>query len=293
MDVRVEAAGGQDLALAGDHLGARPDDDVDARLDVGVAGLADPLDAAVLQPDVGLDDPPVIEDEGVGDDGVDGAVGVRRLRLPHAVADDLAAAELHLLAVGGEVALDLDHEVRVGKAQRVADGRPEHVGISGAREREGHGGEPQAVRGAKPGSRAASRSKVIVTSATRKGIADRDQLIREFGTVIGRAHDRVANGVPVFDDDVRMFGDLSKSDQHPVTLPAVDSAHGPGELDEHDHADEGLLVGGIAIDEASGAPSLRGVVVAKIRTRILVSTPIIRPPGASRSGQPLVFRSAV
>src|SRR4051812_29564955 len=155
--------GGQDLALAGDHLCARPDNDVDAGLDVGVAGLADPLDAAAFQPDVGLHDPPVIEDEGVGDDGVDGAVGVRRLRLPHAVADDLAAAELHLLAIGGEVALDLDHEVRVGKAQCVADGRPEHVGISGAREREGHGGEPQAVRGAKPGSRAASRSKVIVT----------------------------------------------------------------------------------------------------------------------------------
>ena len=147
MDVRIEAAGGQDLALAGDHLGARPDDDVDARLDIGVAGLADPLDAAALQPDVGLHDPPVIEDEGVGDDRIDGAVGVRRLRLPHAVADDLAAAELHLLAVDREVALDLDHEVRVGKAQLVADGRPEHVGIRGAGEAEGHGGEPQAVQG--------------------------------------------------------------------------------------------------------------------------------------------------
>ena len=34
MDVRVEAAGGEDLALARDHLGARPDDDGHARLDV-------------------------------------------------------------------------------------------------------------------------------------------------------------------------------------------------------------------------------------------------------------------
>ena len=48
MDVAVEAAGGEDLALAGDDLGARPDDDVDAGLDVGIAGLADGGDAPVL-----------------------------------------------------------------------------------------------------------------------------------------------------------------------------------------------------------------------------------------------------
>ena len=48
MDVAVEAAGGEDLALAGDRLGAGPDDDVDAGLDVRIAGLADAGDAAVL-----------------------------------------------------------------------------------------------------------------------------------------------------------------------------------------------------------------------------------------------------
>ena len=41
VDVRVDAAGGDDLALAGDDLGAGADDDVDARLHVGIAGLAD------------------------------------------------------------------------------------------------------------------------------------------------------------------------------------------------------------------------------------------------------------
>jgi hypothetical protein len=46
VDVGVEAAGGQDLALARDGLGAGADDDVDARLGVGVAGLAD----AVMRP---------------------------------------------------------------------------------------------------------------------------------------------------------------------------------------------------------------------------------------------------
>ena len=50
-------------------------------------------------------------------------------RLPHAVADHLAAAEFHLLAVGGEILLDLDDEVGVGQPHAVAGGRPEHVGI--------------------------------------------------------------------------------------------------------------------------------------------------------------------
>ena len=74
VDVAVDAAGGEDHALAGDDLGAGADDDVDAGLDVGVAGLADRGDAAVPDADVGLDDAPVVEDQRVGDDGVDGAL---------------------------------------------------------------------------------------------------------------------------------------------------------------------------------------------------------------------------
>ena len=129
MDVRVEAAGGEDLAFARDHFGPRPDDDGDAGLDVGIAGLADRRDQPVLQADVGFDDPPMIEDDGVGDDGVDGAPRAGRLRLSHAVADHLAAAELHLLAVGGEILLDLDHELGVGEADPVAGRRAEHFGV--------------------------------------------------------------------------------------------------------------------------------------------------------------------
>jgi hypothetical protein len=90
---------------------------------VGVAGLADGGDAAVLQADIGLVDAGVIDDQRIGDDGVDGAIGAGDLGLAHAVADHLAAAELHLLAIGGEVLLDLDEEFGVGKADLVAGGR--------------------------------------------------------------------------------------------------------------------------------------------------------------------------
>ena len=73
MDVGVKTAGGEDLAFAGDHLGAGPDDDGDAGLDVRIAGLADGKNLAVLQSDVGFDDAPMVEDQRIGDDGVDRA----------------------------------------------------------------------------------------------------------------------------------------------------------------------------------------------------------------------------
>ena len=85
----------------------------------------------------------MIEDDRVGDDGVDGAARVGGLRLAHAVADHLAAAELHLLAVGGEVLLDLDHELGVGEAQPVAVRRAEHLGVV----RAGQGGRGEGVAG--------------------------------------------------------------------------------------------------------------------------------------------------
>ena len=102
VNVRVDAPGGDDVALAGDDLGAGADDDVHTGLHVGVAGLADGGDAAALQADVGLDDAPVVDDQRVGDDAVVRLVvagAVDGLALAHAVADRLAAAELDLFAI--------------------------------------------------------------------------------------------------------------------------------------------------------------------------------------------------
>src|SRR4051794_18376738 len=103
VDVAVEPSGGEDLAFARDHVGAGTDIDGDAGLDIRIAGLADGADIAFLDGDVGLDDAPVIDDQHVGDDGIDRSLLVGGLGLPHAVADYLAAAELHFLAVDGEI----------------------------------------------------------------------------------------------------------------------------------------------------------------------------------------------
>ena len=132
VDVGVEAAGGEDFTFAGDHVGAGADDDGDAGLDVRIAGLADGGDFAVLQPDVGFDDAPMVENERVGDDGVDRTLFVADLALSHAVADHLAAAEFHFLAVGAEILLDFDDEIGVGEPHAVTGGRAEHIGVDRA-----------------------------------------------------------------------------------------------------------------------------------------------------------------
>ena len=134
MDMAVDAARGDDLALGRDRFGAGTDDDVDTRLDVGVAGLADRDDHPALEADIGLHDAPVIDDQRIGDDGVDGALRSRALALAHAVADHLAAAELHFLAVDRVVLLDLDEEFGIGQPHLVAHGGTEHVDIGRARD---------------------------------------------------------------------------------------------------------------------------------------------------------------
>jgi len=57
----------------------------------------------------------VIDDQGIRDDGV-GHLGRYSLALAHAVADYLAAAEFHFLAVYSEVLFDLDPELGVREA---------------------------------------------------------------------------------------------------------------------------------------------------------------------------------
>ena len=123
VNVRVDGARRHDAPFPGDDIGRWPDDHVDAVADVGVARVADSDDATVTDADIGADDPPPVQDDRVRDHGVEGAVGSRRRRLRHRLADGLAAAEHGLLAADGEVALDLDPQIGVAEAHLVADRR--------------------------------------------------------------------------------------------------------------------------------------------------------------------------
>ncbi len=76
----------------------------------------------------------VVKDHDAGDDRVHRAAFAGDLALAHAVADDLAAAELDLLSGDGQVALDLDDDFRVGQADAVAGGGTVKRRVIGARQ---------------------------------------------------------------------------------------------------------------------------------------------------------------
>ena len=115
VDVAVETAGGQDAPFAGDDLGPRSDDDINVGLGVGVARLANRRDAPVFQRDIRLVDARMIDDQRVGNHGIHRTIRPRDLRLAHAVTDYLAAAELHLFAIGRQIAFDLDDQIGVSQ----------------------------------------------------------------------------------------------------------------------------------------------------------------------------------
>src|SRR5262249_40927315 len=138
VNVGVEAAGGENLAFAGDHFGAGADDDADIGLNIGIAGFTGPGDAAALQGGVGLHDSPMGEAHRIGGHGIDPGLVIGDLAVAHAVADRLAAAEFHLLAVGTKILLHLDDDVGIGEPHAVAGGGAEHFGVRAALHLGGH-----------------------------------------------------------------------------------------------------------------------------------------------------------
>src|SRR5262249_15385320 len=108
MDMCVDPASGDDLAFAGNDFATRPNDYIHAGLDIGVACLADNSDTPVLDADIGFHDPPVIENERVCDDRINGTLLTGSLRLTHAVPNDFAATKPHFLAIDREISLYLD-----------------------------------------------------------------------------------------------------------------------------------------------------------------------------------------
>src|SRR5262245_17885793 len=138
--MRVDAAGSDNAPFACDHLGSGSDNYFDVRLHIGIASLAYCSNTPILNGNIGLRNSPVVENQRVGDDGIDRAPAAGTLRLPHAVADDFPASKLHLLAISREVVLHLDDEVRIGEAHLVPDRRAKHLRIGSTAHSAGHAG---------------------------------------------------------------------------------------------------------------------------------------------------------
>src|SRR5262245_55530374 len=136
--MRVDPAGSDNAAFACDHLGSRSDNYFDVRLHIGIASLAYCSNTPIPNGNIGLRNSPVVENQRVGDDGIDRALAAGTLRLTHAVADHFPASELHLLAIDREVLLHLDDEVGIREANPVADRGAKHLRIGVATHRTGH-----------------------------------------------------------------------------------------------------------------------------------------------------------
>ena len=162
MNVGVEPARGDDGALAGDGFRVHPDDHPGSHVlhHVRVSGFADADNHPVLDPDVRLVDARVIHDERVGDDGIERARRVHASLLTHTLAKRLPAAELTLVAVGREVPLDDERQVRVAETNPIPHRRAVHRRVLGARDgewrrgdRRTHGGHVKEPSGGDGGHR--------------------------------------------------------------------------------------------------------------------------------------------
>src|SRR5580700_4878384 len=132
MDVYIDAAGRDDLSFASDRFRARSDDNIYIRLNIRVSSLADCRNMAIFNADISFYDSPVVENQSVGNDGINRSVRSGTLRLAHAVAHNLPASELQLLSIDCEVLLHLDNQVGIGETHLVANSRTKHLRIRGA-----------------------------------------------------------------------------------------------------------------------------------------------------------------
>ena len=137
--MHVDGARGGDHAFAVAHRGGGGNDQprIDAVHDRGIAGLAEPDDAAVLDAEIAFDDADHrIDHQHVAEQKIERALRAGHAGgKPDAVAQRLAAAVQAFIAVNGVVLLDDGDQRRVGKAHTVADGRAIERGIVSAWDR--------------------------------------------------------------------------------------------------------------------------------------------------------------
>ena len=114
MDMAVKATGGQDVPFTGDDFCSGANDDIDARLRVRIAGLANRANRTVFQSNIGFENARNIDNKGVGNDRINGAVCTRHLRLAHSITDDFSTTKFYFFSVGCKIIFNLDEKVCVG-----------------------------------------------------------------------------------------------------------------------------------------------------------------------------------
>jgi hypothetical protein len=136
--MRIDPAGSDNVALAGDHFSSRSNNNVHIRLHIGIAGFRNRGNPAILDRNIGLHNSPVIENECIGDDCIDRTFAPRPLRLPHAVANDFSASKFHFFPILRKILFSLDHKIGIRKAHFVANRWAEHLRVCASTHFVGH-----------------------------------------------------------------------------------------------------------------------------------------------------------
>src|SRR5258706_11725305 len=134
MNMGVDAACRQDQSFAGNNFGGHANDHArrDAIHHVGISGLADSGNQAVLDADVSFVNAGVVHDQSVGDDAIECVILANTSGLAHAFANYFAAAELAFVAINREILFDLQNKASITKPDLVAGRWPKHLGVVGA-----------------------------------------------------------------------------------------------------------------------------------------------------------------
>ena len=103
----IDTTGGNNMPLARNRFSAGAYQNIYPRLGIGITGFANRSNAPVFDTDIRFDNPPIIQNQGIGNHHIN-HFGRRALALTHAITDDFAAAKLHLIAVNGVILFHLN-----------------------------------------------------------------------------------------------------------------------------------------------------------------------------------------
>src|SRR5579859_1646741 len=150
MDMAIDATGRHKQMFTSDDLCARAHDQlrINTLHGIGIARLANFDDAPIFNADVALDDAPMINDKSIGDDQIEGTVGLftrGTAALAHTVANDFATAEGDFIAIDGEVLFHFNDQFGICQAHPISRSWAVEVGIGATWNIQAHNVPPRKI----------------------------------------------------------------------------------------------------------------------------------------------------
>ena len=132
MNVGIDSTGGDNLPFAGDHFRSCSYHESCrySSHDVRISRFTYPSDAPAANADVRFNDSPMVDDDGVCDDEVQGALcGSSCCGLAHSVAKYFSAAEFGFIAGSGKIALDFHKQIGISQPYTITRRRAVELSV--------------------------------------------------------------------------------------------------------------------------------------------------------------------